>query len=339
MPEISVIVPVYKVEKYLADCVQSLMEQTFQDIEIILVDDGSPDRCGVLCDKLAEKDSRIRVIHQSNQGLSCARNSGVKAAIGRYICFVDSDDLVAPDYCQVLLELLEKTDYDFSFCGVHRFPDGTTPVPEDHAGTAVVSNIEYLKMQFDCRTEFGVWNKLFRRDLFKHIRFMPGKLNEDVIYSADLARNLQNGAVYTNRQLYLYRQREGGIVATQSHRCSPDRIFAGEYLLNVLKETCPELTDQALRYAVEYPWMYVDPIYVRRTFRINKAFLDTIQKYLKDHLTEYQDRKIFSNVQTRQMQLFSKSKICYACNAYARLARVYLYRLIGRDAYRDGHGI
>ena len=132
MPEISVIVPVYKVEKYLADCVQSLMEQTFQDIEIILVDDGSPDRCGVLCDKLAEKDSRIRVIHQSNQGLSCARNSGVKAAIGRYICFVDSDDLVAPDYCQVLLELLEKTDYDFSFCGVHRFPDGTTPVPEDH---------------------------------------------------------------------------------------------------------------------------------------------------------------------------------------------------------------
>lgn len=101
MPEISVIVPVYKVEKYLADCVSKSDGADFQDIEIILVDDGSPDRCGVLCDKLAEKDSRIRVIHQSNQGLSCARNSGVKAAIGRYICFVDSDDLVAPDYCQV----------------------------------------------------------------------------------------------------------------------------------------------------------------------------------------------------------------------------------------------
>lgn len=145
MPEISVIVPVYKVEKYLADCVQSLMEQTFQDIEIILVDDGSPDRCGVLCDKLAEKDSRIRVIHQSNQGLSCARNSGVKAAIGRYICFVDSDDLVAPDYCQVLLELLEKTDYDFASV----VSTGSLMAPhlyqKNHAGTAVVSNIRIFE--------------------------------------------------------------------------------------------------------------------------------------------------------------------------------------------------
>lgn len=339
MPEISVIVPVYKVEKYLEDCVRSLTAQTFSDIEIILVDDGSPDNCGVMCDALAAKDSRIHVIHQHNQGLSCARNSGINASTGRYVCFVDSDDLVAPDYCRVLLELLDGTDYDFSFCGVHRFPDGTAPAPEGREGTAAVNNCEYLKMQFERRTEFGVWNKLFRRELFDHIRFMPGKLHEDVIFSADLARNLCGGAVCTNRQLYLYRQREGGIVSIQSLRCSPDRIFAGAYLLQAVKDAFPELNDQALRYAVEYPWMFVDPIYVRRTFRINKVFLETIQTYLKDYMPEYREQKIFPDIQTQRMELFSKSKIRYAFNAYARLARVYLYRLIGRDAYRDGHGI
>lgn len=339
MPVISVIVPVYKVEKYLQSCVDSILAQTFTDFELILVDDGSPDRCGELCDALAKKDSRIRVIHQHNQGLSCARNTGIDVAEGSYICFVDSDDLVAPDYCRVLLELLNGTSYDFSFCGVHRFEDGTVPAPEDQEETTAINNAEYLQMQFARRTEFGVWNKLFRRELFQRVRFMPGKLHEDVIFSADLVRILRGGAVYTNRQLYLYRQREGGIVSSQSLRCSPDRIFAGEYLLNAVEDTCPELIDQALRYAVEYPWMFVDPIYVRRTFGVNETFLKAIQEYLIAHIPKYRERKIFPVIQTRRMELFSKSKMLYACNAYARMARVYLYHLIGADAYRDGHGI
>lgn len=339
MPEISVIVPVYKVEEYLESCVRSLMNQTFRDIEIILVDDGSPDRCGTICDALAAEDDRIRVIHQNNQGLSSARNTGIDAAAGSYICFVDSDDLVAPDYCRVLLELLKDTAHDFSFCGVCRFADGSEPVPEVREGTAVVDNREYLRMQFERRTEFGVWNKLFRRELFDRIRFMPGKLHEDVIFSADLVKNLSGGVISTEKQLYFYRQREGGIVSVQSRRCSPDRIFAGVYLLDAVKTACPELTDQALRYAVEYPWMFVDPIYVRGTFRVNRVFLRTIQAFLRMNMPEYRKRGVFSEIQTRRMGLFAKSRFLYGFNAYARLARVYLYRLIGKDAYRDGHGI
>lgn len=339
MPEISVIVPVYKVEKYLEDCVRSLTAQTFEDMEIILVDDGSPDRCGALCDTLAEKDSRIKVIHQHNQGLSCARNSGIDAAMGRYICFVDSDDLVAPDYCQVLFNLLQDVDCDFSCCGVHRFPDGEEPAPENQDWTDRVGNSEYLKMQFEQRTEFGVWNKLFCRELFDRIRFAPGRLNEDVIFSADLIENCSAGVAYTDRKLYYYRQRAGGIVSGQMDRGSPDLLFAGAYLLNIVKEVCPELTDMALRYAVRYPWMFVDTIYVRRTFKENKVFLDSIQNYLKGTIAEYRNREIFSGIQTRRMELFTCSRFLYGFNAYARLARVYLYRLIGKDAYADGHGI
>ncbi len=323
----------------LRNILNSILAQTFEDFELILVDDGSPDKCPEICDEYAQKDDRVKVIHKENGGVSSARNAGIDAAVGNYFCFVDSDDLAAPDYCRCLLELLKDTDFDFSFCGVHRFSDGSVPTVEDGYGATAISNAEYLKMQFERRTEFGVCNKLFRRTLFDRIRFMPGKLHEDVIFSADLIKNLNGGAVYTNRRLYFYRQREGGIVSTQSLRCSPDRLFAGEYLLEAVRKNCPELTDLALRYAVEYPWMFVDPIYVNGAFQINKAFLKTIQAYLKKHLSDYRDREIFSEIRLRRMKLFSKSKVLYACNAYARLARVYLYRLIGKDAYRGGHGI
>ena len=340
MPKISVIVPVYKVEKYLENCVDSLRNQTFQDIEIILVDDGSPDSCSAICDRFAALDRRITVIHQRNQGLSCARNAGIDRATGCYFCFVDSDDLVSPDYCQVLLNLLEGTAFDFSVCGVCRFRDGTAPSPTLEIGTAkAVSNEEYLKMQLEKRTEFGVWNKLFRREVFDHIRFLPGRLNEDVIFSADILANLSHGAIYTHSQLYLYRQREDSIVSDQAMRGSSDCIFAGEYLLDAVLQYAPDLEKQALRYALDYPWMFVDPIYVGRTFRKNKVYLQSLQNFLRRHLQQYEDLDIFPKIVIGRMKLFSISKALYAVNAYARLDRVYLYRVLGKDAYVDGHGI
>lgn len=339
MPEISVIVPVYKVEAYLSECVRSLQVQTFSDIEIILVDDGSPDNCGQLCDDFARQDSRIRAIHQENGGLSAARNTGIDAAKGRYICFVDSDDLVAPDYCKVLLDLLNGTDFDFSFCSVCRFPDGSLPEPTATGSSFAVSNAEYAAMQLRRKTEFGVWNKLFRRDLFDKIRFAPGKLHEDVIFSADLLRILENGASATERQLYYYRQREGSIVSGAAAKCSADRVFAGEYLVDAVRRVSPDLLPEAMCYAVHYPWMFVDAIYVHRTFRENKVFLDQLQNYLKHHLWEYIEEKVFPALLMKRMSLFAKSRFLYGINAYGRLFRVYLYRLLGKDAYVDGHGI
>ena len=127
---ISVVVPVYKVEKYLDECVQSIVNQTHRNLEIILVDDGSPDRCPQLCDEWAEKDSRIRVIHQKNGGLSAARNAGLDVAKGDYIGFVDSDDYIAPDMYEQLLIPLLKENKKTSCCLISRVFDNGTVVAE-----------------------------------------------------------------------------------------------------------------------------------------------------------------------------------------------------------------
>ena len=339
MPEISVIVPVYKVEKFLGTCIESILRQSFADFELILVDDGSPDNCGQICDEYAAKDSRIRVIHQKNQGLSCARNTGIDAAKGRYICFVDSDDYVAPDYCKVLYQLLSESDADFSVCGVCRFPDGEDPIPVKGGETLRVSSGEFLEMQLERKSEFGVWNKMYRREIFEKIRFAPGRLNEDVIFSADLLKTCPRGAVVTGEELLFYRQREGSIVSSQSVKGSSDRVYAGAYLLEAVLEYCPALTDLTLKYAISYPWMFVDPIYVKRKFADNQTFLEEVQSYLRKYLHLYRGKAVFSKTVTGRMTLFAKSRLLYGFNAYTRLARVYLYRLVGKDAYADGHGI
>ena len=115
MPTISVIVPVYKAEAYLADCIDSILNQTFSDLEVILVDDGSPDGCGAICDAYAAREPRVSVLHQENQGQAAARNHALPLAKGEWICFVDSDDTVEPEYVQVLMEILG--DGDMAMCG------------------------------------------------------------------------------------------------------------------------------------------------------------------------------------------------------------------------------
>ena len=117
-PELSIIVPIYKVEKYLEECIQSILGQTFTDFELILVDDGSPDACPQMCDAAAKKDSRVRVIHQKNGGLSAARNTGIEAARGNWLGFVDSDDFVAPDMYEKLYHAAVNAGADCAVCSV-----------------------------------------------------------------------------------------------------------------------------------------------------------------------------------------------------------------------------
>ena len=112
LPEISVIVPVYKVEPFLKECIDSILLQKFTNFELILIDDGSPDQCGVICDSYAKEDSRIKVIHQTNQGLSAARNTGLDIAIGQYLTFIDSDDIVEVDYLEKMLQLINQYEAD-----------------------------------------------------------------------------------------------------------------------------------------------------------------------------------------------------------------------------------
>ncbi len=180
-PKVSIIVPVYKVEQYLAECVDSLLRQTYREIEVILVDDGSPDNCGAMCDEYALRDSRVKVIHQENQGLSVARNSGLDIAAGEYVGFIDSDDLASEDYIACLLKNAVENNANMSACQTADFRDGHSPAFTVTDDVTVLSSEQALRMFFYLdRMNTNVLGKLFRRTLLPRNVFEPGVLYEDV---------------------------------------------------------------------------------------------------------------------------------------------------------------
>lgn len=336
--DISIIVPVYNTRNYLSECIESILAQSFSDFELILVDDESKDGSSVLCDEYVQKDSRIKVIHQKNTGAASARNTGVALAQGNYICFVDSDDMISPDYCKTLYDLLDGTTYDFSVCGSNRFQDNNI-VALYNGVSGVMSNAEYLYAQLQKKSEFGFWNKMFRRNLFNELHFVAGRRNEDVIFSCDIAQKLHNGIVCTDEMLYFYRMNDEGVTARQNKKADPDMIYAGAYLVNTAKKIYPEIVDECLRYAVSYPWTFLDKVYVKRAFKENKKYLNDLQALLRTYQQEYSQLTYFDDKTRNRMMLFARSKLLYAVNAYARLIRLYLFRLLRKDPYADGHGI
>ena len=190
MPEISIIVPVYNVENYLEKCVHSILQQTFRDFELILVDDGSTDSSGKLCDYFKDKDPRIHVIHRPNGGLSSARNSGLDIAKGDYIGFVDSDDYIAPDMYEFLLNKIKKENADISSCRYNTCykthmvsPTGDFYVIFRDAESALRAT---LKRQM---LNVPVWNRLYKKEIFSSIRFSEGINYEDFYFLTDLFQN------------------------------------------------------------------------------------------------------------------------------------------------------
>ena len=213
---ISVIVPVYKVENYLKTCVHSILAQTYKNFELILVDDGSPDRCPEICEELAAEDSRIRVIHRKNGGLSAARNTGTKSAEGGYLTYIDSDDSVEPLYLQTLYEALKKNDADVSVVRSREVYEGRSP-EKQAAGAAderlVLTGRDAVKRLLEMDETFMItaWGKLYSRKLAGLLHYPEGKLHEDeyVTYKVYLAA----GRVVLSDYIgYRYLQREGSIV-------------------------------------------------------------------------------------------------------------------------------
>lgn len=183
MPKISVIVPVYKAEKYLCECLDSILSQTFTDFEVFLVDDGSPDNCGAICEEYKERDSRIRVIHQENQGQAAARNHALPQTVGEWLCYVDSDDAIHPQMLEILYEAVTTFNAGVSICPMVR----SVQVPEDFlepvTGVFEVLPVEEqtLTALFDAG-EYPSWEacaKLIRRDLVEGYPFREGRIYED----------------------------------------------------------------------------------------------------------------------------------------------------------------
>lgn len=214
MANISVIVPVYKVEPFLNRCVDSILNQTYEDFEVVLVDDGSPDTCGEICDAYAQKDGRVHVIHQVNGGLSAARNVGIDWVFAnsssRWLAFVDSDDWIHPDFLKVLYAVAEETACKISACGFFR--SGGEGFPEQPYDVALrIGSAEYYCGSYHEGQTAVVWNKLYHKSLFKHLRYPVGKLHEDEFTTYRAVYQAERVGV-TPRILYAYYQNPGGIM-------------------------------------------------------------------------------------------------------------------------------
>ncbi len=216
---ISVIVPVYKVEKYLPACVESILAQTHKDLEIILVDDGSPDGCGAMCDEYARKDSRVRVIHKENGGLSDARNAGLAVCRGDYIGFVDSDDYIAPDMYETLAAFAEKEDLDVAMCGVtDLWPDHEEGTP--YFSPVVLTDTDAIIKEIVLNPHHGtavpVWSRIYRASIFKDLYFEKGRYYEDGYYLLPWIERTKRFGRLCERK-YFYVRREGSITDISRH--------------------------------------------------------------------------------------------------------------------------
>lgn len=213
MAQISVIVPIYKVEAYLNKCVESIVRQTYTDLEIILVDDGSPDTCPQMCDDWADKDSRIKVVHKENGGLSDARNAGLAVATGEYISFIDSDDWIEPGFMEVLLDAITNTGADIAECGTRLVDEaGNKLSGRGVKADETLSSVDALvRLVNEAGIFQTVWNKLYRRSVIGDILFEKGKYNEDDYFSYQVFDRAKKVTI-VSKPMYNYLQRSGSIM-------------------------------------------------------------------------------------------------------------------------------
>lgn len=206
-PKISIVIPVYNSEKHLKQCIDSVLNQSYKNIEIILVNDGSTDNCGKICDAYKKADDRVIVIHQKNKGVSVARNTGLDAATGSYIGFVDSDDWVGENMYEELLGLLLKNDLDVTECGVNETGYDIPFTPP--VNYSIENSLEALQRIIK-DTEFAVWKRLYKKELLHNTKFLPGRTAEDVYFTLDIIVKISKMGCL-DFPFYNYRSNPNGI--------------------------------------------------------------------------------------------------------------------------------
>ena len=232
---VSIIIPVYNAEKYLEECLESVVNQTYHNLEIILIDDGSTDKSGKICDEYAQKDSRIKVIHKQNEGISQARNIGIEMAKGEYIQFVDSDDYVDLDLVETAYSLARKNEADIVCFSHYTVKESENEIIQESEDILkVLSPMEALKeLLLDRKIRNFPWEKLWKRKLFDGIVFPVGKPYEDIATCGKMFEKA-NKVVYYGCPKYYYRLRKGSI----SHTPSPELSI---YYINTVEEMANHL--------------------------------------------------------------------------------------------------
>lgn len=300
---ISVIVPVYKVEPYLRRCVDSILAQTYQDLEVILVDDGSPDNCPEICDEYAAQDERIKVIHKANGGLSSARNAGLDAASGDWVSFIDSDDWIEPDMYEILLRNAENTHAEISVGGVNDElveQDRVIVTKTTYHGALkqeTLSPAEAMVRYFT--TSWAAWDKIYRRELFRTTRFPVGEINEDEAIVLKLL-DACTAVSYTNQVFYHYIHRAQSITTSAFSEKKLAWCDHCEQNLRFIEDRHPELEGYAagryyssviwaLNHMAENPKRYPDliPEYRRKLKQIIGKYKGAVNISRKEQLRAY----------------------------------------------------
>ena len=243
---ISVIVPIFKVEKYLARCVESLINQTYKNIEIILVNDGSPDHCPKMCDDYALKDNRIKVVHKKNGGLSDARNAGMAVVTGELISFIDSDDYISADFFEVMYKAMTSEKSDIVECSVVKFyEDNHFDDYSDNEEILSYSTVEAMSALISEKTfHQHVWNKLYKKELVKNVPYVVGKLNEDEFWTYQIFGKAKK-VTKINKTMYYYFQRSDSIMGNGYNLRRLDALEGKSNRQVYIEKNFPELTSEA----------------------------------------------------------------------------------------------
>ncbi len=255
-PLVSVVIPVYNVCKYVSQCLDSVLCQSYQNLEIIVIDDGSSDGSGLVCDDFSRKDSRIRVIHQENQGLSSARNTGLNSMTGEIVAFLDSDDAFHPEMIQRMVSVIVAEDADVVTCSYSKhYTEKHMPIqPLGEYQTVIYDRTGALKALIEGKISWFVWDKIYKRKCFENIRFPHGHVYEDVdtIYKV-LA--ISDKIVYCCEPLVMYRKRVGSITEVYSLESAKDRDRAFSHVVEFVKKNTPEIFSEEQKQKVSSVWL------------------------------------------------------------------------------------
>ncbi|MCR2822025.1 glycosyltransferase family 2 protein [Lederbergia panacisoli] len=261
-PIISIIVPVYNVQSYLPRCINSILDQTFSDFELLLINDGSTDNSGNICDEYSKKDSRIIVIHKENGGVSSARNVGIDAAKGEYLAFIDSDDFIHQKMYEILYQIASNYSSDVVVCDFLKVQNENVSLHNAGYNIKHFTNIQALNELYtnnykNAQKWVFLWNKLYKRNLFNDVKFPDGKIYEDELVAHKILYSCQI-LTYIDMPFYYYLQRSGSYIGSKFSRKKFDRIYALIDRVNYFKMINQQsLHDKALKHFIDvFFWYY-----------------------------------------------------------------------------------
>ena len=281
---ISVIVPVYNVEKYLERCVKSIAAQTYKDLEILLIDDGSTDESGKMCDDFQQTDSRIKAFHKQNGGLSDARNYGIEHSAGEFISFVDSDDYIDEKMLETLHRLITENDADLAVCSAMDVFEGKEITQVKEIKEFNLNKVESYKYMLRGDGIPSACNKLYKRQTVGDVRFPVGKLYEDGFFTPQILKRVEKTAV-TSKPMYYYFRRADSITTKPFRKGDLDVIEAYDKCVKQVKELCPEALPYAeFRYRNAY-FNVLDKMLMRDDCKEIPEYKQVV-KYLKKHTAQ-----------------------------------------------------